>query len=97
MHRILPLILLGLSLTPAHAAVRDDLPALVAAFVAEERPDADQARQAAISECIISAFEGIGDEELATMIVVDDFEESFDNLLEAYPEREEIVETCEDM
>ena len=31
------------------------------------------------------------------MIVVDDFEESFDNLLEAYPEREDIVETCEDI
>ncbi|MCB1488097.1 MAG: hypothetical protein KDJ88_11645 [Bauldia sp.] len=98
MTRLLLLALFGsAAATTAHAAVRDDLPTLVAAFVAEQRPSADAERQARISDCILSAFEGIADEELETMIVADDFEDSFDNLLDAYPDREEIVETCEDM
>lgn len=97
MNRLLLLVLLGAAATTAHAAVRDDLPTLVAAFVAEQRPNADADRQARISECIIGAFEGIGDEELETMIVVDDFEDSFDRLLDAYPDREDVVEVCEHM
>jgi hypothetical protein len=94
---LLPLIILGVSLTAAHAQIRDSLPDLVSAFVTAERPDADAARHEAISACILGAFEGLSDEELDAFVVVDDFEESFDNLVKVYPEREEIIEECEDL
>ncbi|MEP0325211.1 hypothetical protein [Bauldia litoralis] len=97
MKRLLLLTLLGTAATVAHAQNADNLPDLVAAFVAEERESATPERQAAISECILGAFEGLTEEELEAMIVPEDFEDSFDNLLEAYPEREEIVEVCEDL
>jgi len=81
----------------AFAAGRSDLPEIVAGFVAEEVEGATPERQAAISQCLISAFDGIGDQELESMLDEDDFEDSLDVLLEAYPDREAIVEECEDL
>lgn len=81
----------------AFAAGRADLPEIVAAFVAAEVEGATPERQAAISQCLISAFDGIGDQELESMLVEDDFEDSLDVLLDTYPEREAIVEECEDL
>jgi hypothetical protein len=81
----------------ALAAGRPELPGIVAAFVAEEVEGATPERQAAISQCLISAFDGIGDRELELMLDEADFEDSLDVLLDAYPEREMIVEECEDL
>jgi hypothetical protein len=97
--RILPLILsTAVAITVAHAQSRADLPDLVDAFVEQERGDADAERKAAIAECLISAFDGIGDEELTPMLDQEgDFEESIDALLKVYPDREAIIEICEDL
>ncbi len=97
MNRLLPLVLVGIAATAAHAQDRESLPGLVAAFVAEKFESAGPDRQPAISQCILGAFEGLSDDELKTMIVVDNFERSFDNLLAVYPEREAIIEVCEDL
>ena len=99
MLRVLLLILFtAVAVTAAHAQSRADLPGLVDAFVEQERGDADADRKAAISECLISAFDGIGDEELTAMLNQEgDFEESIDALLEVYPDREAIIEVCEDL
>lgn len=97
MRYILPLLALGLAVSTAHAQDSESLPALVSAFVTAERPDADAQRHEAISTCIIEAFDGIDDAELATIIDTEDFEESFDNLLEIYPDREAKIEICEDL
>lgn len=94
---LLSLVILGASLSAAHAQAGDNLPDLVSAFVTAERPDANAERHEAIVSCILGAFEGLTDEELDAFVVADDFEESFDNLLEVYPEREEIIEVCEDL
>jgi hypothetical protein len=92
---------LALALTAAasagFAAGRPELPEIVAGFVAEEVQGAPPGRQEAIAQCLISAFDGIGDQELALMLAEDDFEDSLDVLLEAYPDREAIVERCEDL
>ncbi len=81
----------------AFAAGRADLPEIAAAFVAEEVEGANPERQAAIAQCLISAFDGISDRELESMLDEDDFEDSLDVLLDAYPDREMIVEECEDL
>lgn len=98
MLRALSLVLFAAAFTAAHAQSRADLPDIAAAFVEQERGDADPDRKAAIAACLISAFDGIGDEELAPMLAYeDDFEESLDALLAVYPEREAIIEVCEDL
>jgi hypothetical protein len=81
----------------AFAAGRSELPGIVAGFVAAEVEGATPERQAAISQCLISAFDGIGDQELESMLDEVDFEDSLDVLLEGYPDREAIVEECEDL
>jgi hypothetical protein len=94
-------VCLALAITAAasatFAAGRSELPGIAAAFVAEEVEGAPPERQAAISQCLISAFDGIGDQELESMLDEDDFEDSLDVLIEAYPDREAIVEECEDL
>ena len=99
MLRVLSLVLsTAVAVSAAHALSRTDLPDLVDAFVEQERGDADAGRKSAISECLISAFEGIGDEQLAAMLDQEgDFEESIEALLEVYPDREAIIEICEDL
>lgn len=81
----------------AFGAGRSELPGIAAAFVAEEVEGATPERQVAISQCLISAFDGIGDQELESMLDEDDFEDSLDVLIAAYPDREAIVEECEDL
>jgi hypothetical protein len=93
---------LALALTAAAssttlAAGRPELPGIAAAFVAEEVEGASPERQRVIAECLISAFDGIGDQELEVMLGEEDFEESLDVLIETYPDREAIVERCEDL
>lgn len=94
---VLPAVLLTAAVTVAHAAPRDDLASLVSGFVTAERGDAEPARKANIEACLISAYHGIGDDELTGMLAQDDFEDSIDALLDAYPDREEIIEVCEDI
>lgn len=81
----------------ASAAGRADLPEIVAGFVAAEVEGASPERQAAIADCLISAFDGIGDQELAAMLAEDDLDDALDILIEAHPDREAVVETCEDL
>ena len=81
----------------ALAAGRPELPGIVAGFVAEEVEGATPERQKIIAECLISAFDGIGGQALESMLDEDDFEDSLDVLIEAYPDREAIVERCEDL
>jgi hypothetical protein len=97
--RVLSLILSTVvAVSAAHALSRADLPDLVDAFVEQERGDADADRKSAISACLISAFDGIGDEQLAAMLDQEgDFEESLEALLVVYPDREAIIEICEDL
>ena len=76
---------------------RDILAELVADFVAEERGDAEPDRKATIEACLIAAYHGIRGGELAGLLAQDDFEDSIDALLDAYPDREEIIEVCEDI
>lgn len=94
-------ICLALAMTAAASAAlaagRPELPEIVAGFVAEEVEGATPERQAVIAQCLISAFDGIGDQELESMLDEDDFEDSLDVLLDAYPDREAIVERCEDL
>lgn len=99
MFRVLSLVLFtAVAITAAHAQGRADLPGLAAEFVEQERTSADADRKAAITACLISAFDGISDEELAPMLAREgDFEESIDALLSVYPEREAIIEVCEDL
>lgn len=81
----------------ASAAGRADLPEIVAGFVAAEVEGASPERQAAIADCLISAFDGIGDQELAAMLAEDDLDDALDILIEAHPDREAVVERCEDL
>jgi hypothetical protein len=69
----------------------------LADFVAEEVEDADTPElQQAMVECIYPVFEGIAEEMIAQVLAEDDFERGLGIVLTAYPEREEIIETCED-
>jgi hypothetical protein len=90
-------LVLTAAASAAFAAGRPELPGIVAGFVAEEVEGATPERQKVIAACLFSAFDGIGDQELAGMLAEDDFEDSLDVLIEAYPDREAIVETCEDL
>jgi hypothetical protein len=81
----------------AFAAGRPELPGIVAGFVAEEVEGATPERKEIIAQCLISAFNGIGDQALESMLDEDDFEDSLDVLIDTYPDREAIVERCEDL
>lgn len=95
------MLCLALALTAAtsaaSAAGRAELPEIVAGFVAAEVEGASTERQAAITDCLISAFDGIGDRELAAMLSEADLDDALDILIETYPDREAIVERCEDL
>ena len=95
------MLCLALALTAAasaaSAAGRTELPEIVAGFVAAEVEGASPERQEAITDCLISAFDGVEDQELEAMLAEDDLDDSLDILLETYPEREAVVERCEDL
>ena len=88
---------LAAAVPAADAAGRADLTAMIGAFVAEEVGDAGPERQAAISACILSAFDGIDDAALASILDRDDFEDSLGALVEAHPGREATIEACEEL
>jgi hypothetical protein len=48
-------------------------------------------------ECILPVFDGIDHEMLALALAEDDFERGLVVVLTAYPEREEIIEGCEEL
>jgi hypothetical protein len=79
------------------AAGRTELPEIISGFVADEVEGASPERQAAITDCLISAFDGIGDQELEAMLAEDDLDDSLGILIEAHPDREAIIERCEDL
>lgn len=76
------------------AALREAL----VAFVAEEIEDArtPEMRQA-MAECIYPVFARIDDAMIAKVLAEDDFERGLGIVLVAYPEREDIIERCEDL
>ena len=69
----------------------------VSAFVAEEVEGATPERQSAITTCIVSAFDRLDEEEIAGYLENEDFEDSLGQLMEAHPEREAIIESCEEL
>lgn len=75
-------------------ALRDAL----VAFVTEEIEDArtPEMRQA-MAECIYPVFEDIDGKMIMKVLAEDDFERGLGIVLMAYPEREEIIERCEDL
>ncbi len=76
------------------AALREAL----VAFVAEEIEDAKTPEmQQEMAECIYPIFEGIDDRMITEVLAEDDFERGLGIVLTAYPEREEIIERCEDL
>ena len=81
----------------ALASTDDLLPAAVSAFVDEEMENATPERKDAIAACILAAFDGVSDEVLASVLAQDDFEDSLDVLVETYPEREQNLESCEEL
>lgn len=93
------LVLAVTMMTAASAAVaagRVELPAMIDAFVAEEVEDAGPERREAIAACLLAAFDGIGADPLASILDQEDFEDSLDALVEAYPDREDMIEACEE-
>ncbi len=97
MHRLVLALAVPALISPAFAATSDDLAAAATAFIAEEVAEAPADRQQAIAACLVEAFDGLSDETVATMLAEDDFEDSLDLLIKAYPEREEHIETCEEL
>ncbi len=97
MHRLILALTVSAAISPALAATSDDLAAAASAFVVEEVEGASPARQEAIAACIVSAFDGLDDATVETMLAEDDFEDSLDALVKAYPEREDTIETCEEL
>ena len=97
MHRLALALALSAFVSPALAATGDDLAAAASAFVAEEVEGASQAQQEAIAACLVSAFDGLDDATVETLLAEDDFEDSLDALIEAHPEREDTIETCEEL
>jgi len=68
------------------------------AFVAEEIEDATTPEmQQAMVACIYPVFAGIDDAMIVEVLAEDDFERGLGIILTAYPEREEIIERCEDL
>lgn len=70
----------------------------LAAFVADEIEAADTPDlQAAMTDCIYPVFAGIEQQMIAQVLAESDFERGLGIVLTAYPEREEIIERCEDL
>ena len=80
----------------AFAAGRVELPAMIDAFVAEEVEGAGPERREAIAACLLAAFDGIETDQLASILDQEDFEDSLDALVKAYPDREDMIEACEE-
>ncbi len=95
-HLLLACAFSGLA-SAAVASSDDALPAAVSAFVAEEVDGATAERQDAIAACILTAFDGVPGEVIASVLAQDDFEDGLDLLIETYPEREQIIESCEEI
>lgn len=81
----------------AHADTSGDLKQAIAAFVAEEIEDASPEMHNAIAACILPVFTGIDDAMIAQVLAMDDFERGLGVVLTAYPEREQILEDCEEL
>ncbi|MBN9022692.1 MAG: hypothetical protein J0H08_11490 [Rhizobiales bacterium] len=97
MNRLLFALTLAIFAAPALAATSTDLGSAAAAFVAAEVEGASPERQEAIVACLVGAFDGLDDATVATMLAAEDFEDSLDLLVEAHPEREAHIETCEEL
>lgn len=100
MRKFLPLVLFAATVAGPGSALgqgRAELRDIIATFVAEEVEDAGAARQEAITDCLLAAFDGVSDAELQVFLAEEDFEDSLDALVKAYPEREEALEVCEDL
>lgn len=92
--RILIGLALGLMTTVSVLAADPRLEAAATAFVAEEAGNASASEQAAMVTCLLAGFDGLGDDEIATILAEDDFEDSLDVLVITHPETEDALEAC---
>jgi hypothetical protein len=81
----------------AWASPHDELPAALSAFVDEEIENATPERKEAIAACLLTAFDGVSDEVVTAALAEDDFEDGLGVLVGAHPEREQILESCEEI
>lgn len=66
-------------------------------FAFGEFDGATAAQRDMMVECILPVFDGIDHEMLSRALAGDDFEHGLGVILTAYPEREEIIEACEEL
>ena len=78
------------------AEARAELKQAIAAFVAEEMDAPADARET-LAACILPVFDGLDDAMIAEVLAKDDFEHGLGVVLAAYPEREQILEGCEEL
>jgi hypothetical protein len=99
------LAVLALSaLSPAAFAASTDAPdlsgelrAALEVFAFGEFDGATAEQRDMMVECILPVFDGIDHEMLTLALAEDDFERGLGVVLTAYPEREEIIEACEEL
>lgn len=105
--QVLALVALG-ALSPAVLAASHSVPveppdlsgelrAALEAFALEELEGATAEQRGMIVECILPVFDGIEHEMLSRVLAEDNFERGLGIVLTAYPEREAIVEACEEL
>lgn len=81
----------------AQANTSADLKQAIAAFVAEEMDDAPPEMRDQIAACILPVFDGLDGTMIAQVLAMDDFEEGLGVVITAHPERERILEGCEEL
>jgi hypothetical protein len=81
----------------AHADTNDALKQAIADFITEEFDDVSPSQHEAIAACILPVFDGVGEVMIAEVLAMDDFEHGLGVVLKTYPEREEILEECEEI
>ncbi len=74
-----------------------ELRAALDAFALEEFDGATAEQRDMMVECILPVFDGIDHELLTLSLAEDDFERGLGVVLTAYPEREAIIEACEEL
>lgn len=95
MRRMLFTLTLGvMTAAPAAAITVEDLPDAIRGFVAEEVPDASGDAQDAMVSCVAGQFGDLGAAELQAILDQDDFEDTLDALVIAYPDRENAIKAC---
>jgi len=81
----------------AHADTSDALKEAIAAFIVEEIEGLPPEMRDEMAACILPVFDGVGDETIAQVLAMDDFERGLGVVMEMYPEREQILEDCEEL